>query len=307
MTKRMPLVLEIKGNSLDDGPGIRSVVFLKGCPLSCQWCHNPESRRPGVEISFDPAACIGCRACMDVCDTSALSMENHWFVDRSRCSLCFKCTRACPSGALARVGKEMTVDEIVKQVLRDLPFFKASDGGVTISGGEPTLSVDFLGQAATALKREGIHVLVETCGQFPFEPFRDRVYPFIDLIYYDIKLMDSEAHKRYCGISNRTILENFSRLYRLSLEGGVRVLPRTPLVPGITDSEENLEAIVRFYRKHHVKKTQLMAYHPLWQEKNARIGLASPTVFPEMDRWMTGERFRQCEKIFLDAGIGIER
>ena len=138
-----PLILDIKGNSLDDGPGIRSVIFFKGCPLACTWCHNPESKRFEAEISFDAKACIGCDACLSACPQDALSRDNPFFIDRRRCDLCFRCIDACHSGALSRVGQEMGIAEIVARVLDYKPFYDTSGGGVTLSGGEPTVYMDF--------------------------------------------------------------------------------------------------------------------------------------------------------------------
>ena len=160
---RTPLILDIKGNSLDDGPGIRSVIFFKGCPLSCVWCHNPESKKTGAEIAFDGGRCIDCGTCREVCPEKALSRENPFYIDRSRCPLCFDCVQACPSGALEQVGKEMSINEILEKIVPDKPFFEVSDGGVTLSGGEPTLFMDFAAKLLVALKQQKIHTLVETC------------------------------------------------------------------------------------------------------------------------------------------------
>ena len=301
------LILEIKGNSLDDGPGIRSVVFFKGCPLSCVWCHNPESKKACVEISFEPNNCIGCNTCIETCTKKALSRENLFFIDRTLCDLCFECVANCPSNALERVGRGMKVSEIVETVVKDKPFFDTSKGGVTFSGGEPALDIEFLAKAAKALKEKGVHVLIETCGQFNYEKFNELVYPHVDLIYFDIKIMDRENHKKYCGFPNTTILENFKKLYRKHLNGGVKVLPRTPLIPGITDTRQNLLAIVSLYREEKVKKTQLLPYHPLWQDKNLKIGIKQVSAKDSnMDEWMENERVKECEAIFRQAGIFTE-
>lgn len=302
--KSSPLILELKGNSLDDGPGIRTVVFLKGCPLDCVWCHNPESKKNGVEISFESKVCVGCNTCLDTCTRQALSRENPLFIDRSLCTLCFDCVDNCPASALERIGQPMEISRLVEQVVKDKPFFDTSKGGVTFSGGEPTLHMEYLGRAAKALKEKGIHVLIETCGQFNYQAFLDRVYPHVDLIYFDIKIMNSHSHKKYCGTPNKTILENFKKLHEKYLAGGVEVMPRTPLIPEITDTKENLEAIVAFYRQEKVQKTQLMAYHPLWQEKNKKIGITSVSVKEaNMADWMSHERLTLCENFFIDQGI----
>ncbi len=301
------LILELKGNSLDDGPGIRTVVFFKGCPLSCIWCHNPESKKSGVEISFEPNECVGCNSCIETCTQKALSEKNPFFVDRSLCNLCFECVGNCPSGAIERVGKDMSVNDIVEQVMKDKPFFDTSKGGVTFSGGEPTLNMESLADAAKSLKEKGVHVLIETCGQFNYDQFIERIYPFVDLIYFDIKIINSNNHKKYCGLPNKTILENFKKLHKKYLDGGTEIQPRTPLIPGITDTKENLGDIISFYQEANVTKTHLMAYHPLWQDKNLKIGIKSPTHENNLGEWMANERVKECEKIFVDAGIFLEK
>ncbi|WDP90351.1 MAG: glycyl-radical enzyme activating protein [Desulfobacter sp.] len=298
-----PLILDIKGNSLDDGPGIRSVVFFKGCPLSCAWCHNPESKIAGPQISFDPERCVGCGTCMKVCGENALASDNPFFVDREKCTLCFDCAGACPARALERVGRPMTVDQVVSQAVRDKVFFEVSGGGVTFSGGEPALFPEFLGRAAEALKERGIHVLVETCGLFDMDQFEARVYPHLDLIYFDIKLMAPEAHRQYCGRSNRLILENFQILYRRYLNGGVPVVPRTPLIPGITDTRENLSAILDFYRSQKVRAARLLPYHPLWREKHTKLGIEPGEGETLPDRWMGREEMAEWEAAFARQGI----
>ena len=223
---KVPLILEIKGNSLDDGPGIRSVIFFKGCPLSCVWCHKPESKNPGPEISFDQNACIRCNTCMDVCRPKAISRHNRFFIDRSICDGCLKCVDACPSNALEQVGKILGIEEILNRILVYKPFFEASGGGVTVSGGEPTLNMDFLATLLAALKAEKIHTLIETCGQFNLKGFKQSVYPYADIIYFDLKLADAGDHYQFCGIGNRVILDNFTALQTLYLQGSAMVLPR---------------------------------------------------------------------------------
>ena len=301
-----PLILDIKGNSLDDGPGIRSVVFFKGCPLSCLWCHNPESKKREVEISYDPKDCVQCRTCLETCPENALSTENPFYIDRDKCTLCMACVEACPSGALSRVGKAMEVREIVREVTKDKPFFKTSGGGVTLSGGEPTLCMDYLGELVQAFRDQEVHTLVETCGVFRLEEFLKKVYPYINTIYMDIKLMDRHAHQEYCEASNHVILKNFKALNKLHQEGGVEILPRTPLVPGITDTDQNIQAIVAFLLECGVKKTQVLPYHPLWQEKNFKIGIRDARGdAPAMQSFLKKDRLQACRDAFLAAGIQL--
>jgi pyruvate formate lyase activating enzyme len=301
---KSPLILEIKGNSLDDGPGIRSVVFYKGCPLSCVWCHNPESKKAVAEISFDAKNCIDCGACRDVCSKNALSKDNRYYIDRSKCDLCFLCADACPSGALDRVGKKMSVDDMMKKILPDKPFFETSGGGVTLSGGEPTLYTEFTSQFLQSLKQNNIHTLLETCGYFDLNKFMDKLYPYLDTIYFDIKIIDSAAHKKYCGVSNEKILDNFRGLYAAAKNDGKILLPRTPLIPDITDTEKNIRDIAEFLKSLKIKEAALLAYNPLWHEKSDKIGVDDPyknskamTTFRET---AVNER---CMTILKKAGI----
>ncbi|MGB5750361.1 MAG: glycyl-radical enzyme activating protein [Desulfobacterales bacterium] len=303
-----PLILEIKRNSLDDGPGIRSVVFFKGCPLSCRWCHNPESKSPDLEIAFDGAECIGCNTCLETCQEAALSRDNPFYIDRSKCSLCFACVDTCPSGALSQVGQSMTIDSILQATLKDRPFFKNSGGGVTLSGGEPTMFENFTSGLLKAFKKAGVHTLMETCGLFDLTAFDEMLYPFIDMIYYDLKLIDAKKHTHFCGAPNDRILANFRHLQKKFLEGFVEVIPRTPLIPGITDTEQNLAGIAKFLGQCQVTTIQLLAYHPLWQMKNQKIGrqdwLGSNQ---DMKRFMSPEKLNACRDLFEAEGIRVQQ
>ena len=301
---KAPLILEIKGNSLDDGPGIRSVVFYKGCPLSCVWCHNPESKKSAAEISFDAKGCIDCGACRDMCPEKALSRDNRFYINRDKCTLCFLCADACPSGALDRVGKAMSVDDILKKILPDKPFYETSGGGVTLSGGEPTLYMEFTSQLLKALKQQNIHTLLETCGYFNLDKFMDMIYPYIDTIYFDIKIINSIAHKKYCGHPNEKILDNFKQISITAKKDGKIFLPRTPLIPDITDTEANIRGIAAFLKSLDIAEAALLAYNPLWHEKSDKVGVEDPyknskamTSFPE------NTILERCRDIFAEAGI----
>lgn len=304
--KSQPLILEIKGNSLDDGPGIRTVIFFKGCPLSCIWCHNPESKRSTVEISFAPKECIACDTCIDNCLNSALSRANPYFIDRTKCNLCFKCADNCPAGALSRVGYEMTDEEIVAKVLSDKPFYDSSGGGVTLSGGEPTLYMEFAAGLLKKFKAVGINTLVETCGYFNLVKFEEFMLPYTDIIYFDIKIFDPVEHRRFCGMNNDLILENFIRLKKLSLASGFQLLPRIPLIPGITDKESNILDIAQFLKSNGVTESRFLAYNPLWHEKNNKLGVKNSYSSKEsMTRWMPKEKIQQCEAVFREAQIKV--
>lgn len=299
-----PLILEIKGNSLDDGPGIRSVVFFKGCPLSCVWCHNPESKKPVPEICFDQDACIGCTTCMDICRKNALSFHHPFFVNRAICDCCFECVDACPSNALESLGKKMDIREIVNKILPYKPFFETSSGGVTLSGGEPTLNMEFTSQLLIALKAEGIHTIIETCGQFNLGGFKKLILPYLDCIYFDLKIADSMDHKRFCGIGNDLILKNFNALQTLCLERETLLFPRIPLIPGVTDTNKNIEAMGAFLNKLQVNKIELIPYHPVWREKNKKLGVINPWADENSSSgWVGADRIKTCRKILHKAGV----
>ena len=270
--ERDPLILEIKGNSLDDGPGIRTVVFFKGCPLDCSWCHNPESKKAGAEMSFDAAECVRCDACLQACTRGALSRDLAGFIDRDRCDMCLDCVEACPSGALAVVGRAMTVPEVELEVCKDLPFFRTSGGGATASGGEPTMFMGYLARLLRALKERVVNNIVETCGQFDLAEFEREVLPYVDAVYYDLKILDEDLHRRECGVSNARILENCAALLPTCERLGKEFLPRVPLIPGVTATAANLEGLAGFLTSIGASRVALLEYNPLWLEKSAKLG-----------------------------------
>lgn len=301
-----PLILEIKGNSLDDGPGIRSVVFFKGCPISCIWCHNPESKNPYSELSYDASKCINCGECQKVCTINAIAGYKTIDIDRKKCNLCFACVDVCPSKALTRVGFSMSVNEITERVLKDKEFYNVSGGGVTLSGGEPTMFPVFIGQLLSKLKENKIHTLLETCGQFKLSLIKKHILPFIDLIYYDLKLIDSDRHRKYCGVSNHNILGNFKSLYGLSQKMDFILIPRTPLIPDITDTEENLMGIAEFLSEIGVREAHLLPYNPLWYEKEEKLGIESEAGELKGKRWQCYEKIKKCKEIFENCKISIK-
>ena len=293
-----PLIFEIKGNSLDDGPGIRTVIFCKGCPLSCLWCHNPESKRREREISFDAGKCVACDACRQACPRAALDRDAPGRVDRARCDLCGRCVEVCPSGALALIGRQLSVEQIAREVERDIPFFRNSGGGVTLSGGEPTLFLEFSAALAAALREKGVHVLLETCGLFNYAAFSQRLYPHLDAIYFDLKLFDAALHRELCGVPNDTILDNFKQLFRRQQQGGIPVLPRIPLIPGLTAVEENLSAIAAFLREQGCLRVALLQNNPLWFDKSRMIGSEPRVPDSGMRGWIDRERMSAIRKLF---------
>lgn len=299
ISMKQPLIMEIKANCLDDGPGIRTVVFFKGCPLSCVWCHNPESKKTDAELSYDPKVCVDCNSCLEACPNGAISRDTPFFIDRQLCKLCFNCVEACPSGALSRIGSLMNVEEIAQVVLKDKPFYDVSGGGVTLSGGEATLFMEFAAKLLKTLKAQSIHTLIETCGFFDGSKFEQLLLPYVDVIFYDLKIFDPADHQRFCGVANQRILANFIRLNSLSQSKGFEIIPRVPLIPGITDTEDNIRSIASFLKLHQIKKYELLAYNPLWQDKALKIGTDAAGAKNEaLHSWMPVEKQQKCEQIF---------
>lgn len=267
MALMSPLVFDIKRFSLDDGPGIRTTVFLKGCPLSCDWCHNPESIRAEAEMAFHRERCIGCGECVPACPQASIR-GGDWRVDDARCTACGRCAQACPTNALEKIGEPYAPDRLVDALLRDRHFFAASGGGVSFSGGEPTLHGDYLAEVLVQLKRHGIDTLIETCGVFDWRGFRERLLPHIDHVYFDVKLADPALHRRHTGAGNRRILSNLAALLK---EAPDKMVPRVPLVPGVTDTDENLKAIGRLIRELGGNGYVALPFNPAAAEKRARL------------------------------------
>jgi pyruvate formate lyase activating enzyme len=268
----LPLIFDIRHGSMDDGPGIRTTVFFKGCPLSCIWCHNPESMRLEAEIIWDFLVCAGCNACSMVCPTGALEVSQEVTFHREICTACGACAVECPSNARRPVGKQYPVEELVRILLLDKGFYR-STGGVTFSGGEPTLHVEYLSMVLQALKKENISTALQTCGAFDIEIFRRHLLPYLDLVYFDLKLCDSASHMTYTGFGNEQLLTNFSALSR---EIGEKLVPRVPLVPGITATELNLTGIASFLRELGITSCQLLPFNPEGIEKRRLVGHPVP-------------------------------
>jgi pyruvate formate lyase activating enzyme len=291
------LVVEVKRNSLDDGPGIRSVVFFKGCPLRCVWCQNPEALRPAPELQVLAGRCVGCGGCVAACPGRvAVSGE-----PAARCTACGRCVEPCRAGARRLVGTAYDIDDLAALLLRDEPFYRASGGGVTLSGGEPTMASAVAGLLAARLVERGVHVLLETCGCFAWEPFARDLLPHVSTIYFDLKIADTARHHEHTGRDNELILRNLRRL--AGPEIAPRLLPRVPLVPGITDGEESLAAIAGLLLELRLPRVALLPYNPLWLPKRRALGLDLPYSH---DGWMTTEQVERCRDVFRRAGLEVK-
>jgi pyruvate formate lyase activating enzyme len=263
------LIFNLQQFSTEDGPGIRTTVFLKGCPLHCPWCHNPEGLRPEPDLVWYEVRCIGAKDCLDLCPEKALHLwPGGMQIDRDRCTLCGICQEACPASAIEIVGRNMTSDELIGELKKDEIFYQTSGGGITFSGGEPMLQADFLGQILPRCKQAGFHTALDTSGAIPWEGYK-RVLPWVDLVLFDLKLMDSERHQSITGVSNQTILNNARRI----AAGGKPLWIRTPVIPGYTDGLKNIRSIGTFIREAlpTVERWELLAYTNLGKPKYHRL------------------------------------
>jgi len=294
METRRPLIVDVRRGSLEDGPGIRTVVFFKGCPLRCVFCHNPEAQEAAPEIAFAEEQCLisgagilacqpvlECGACAKACPLAAIDLESPTRIDRGRCDRCGRCAEACPGRALRLIGTYWPVETLAELLLRDAPFYRHSGGGVTLSGGESTMFPDYAQALCRTLKARGIHTALETSGCFEYETFAARILPYLDLILFDLKIVEPQASIRHLGRSSEQIVDN---LRRLLAEAPVKVRPRIPLVPGITDSRENLTAIVDCLRQLGARNVSLLPYNPLGLPMYTRLGKPTPDLPPRFTR-----------------------
>ena len=265
------IVDEIERYAINDGHGIRSIVFLKGCPLRCLWCSNPESQAMGSQVMYWKTRCIGCRACVKACPEGAITWDDETghHIDREKCTGCGVCIDACNSEALTLAGKKMSVEEVVSAVKRDRPFYDQSGGGVTFSGGECMCQVPFMKAVCKRLKEEGITTCIETAG-FVSKDLYEEMLPYLDDILFDLKAMDDGVHKKNTGVSNRLILENLSWL----LTQDVPVKVRIPVIPGVNNSEENMRAVAAFLKEQaKMPDIGLLPYHRLGVSKYEKLDM----------------------------------
>jgi pyruvate formate lyase activating enzyme len=299
------LILSTQRLSTEDGPGIRTTVFFKGCPLRCTWCQNPESISPRVQTQWFQVRCLGCLTCIDACPNGCLSMSNNVLViDRESCQACGKCTEACPSGALEIIGKRVNVDELLAELLKDRVFYEKSGGGVTLSGGEPTYQPDYVESLLRALKEQGISTAIDTCGLTSTQTL-DHLLPYSDLVLFDVKLFNPTSHQGLTGVNNKKILENLSyiRDYRQTQTRPFDIWVRTPLIPGATASAENLNAIGRYLGETingSISRWELCAFNNLCRDQYKRLG---KEWFFARTPLMTPDELARCKQTAMTSGI----
>ena len=296
----MKNITNIQKFSIHDGDGIRTTVFFKGCPLKCEWCHNPETQRFEKEMQVDREKCTGCGTCASVCPNGAVRMtEDHrpsW--DPKACTFCGKCENFCPAGVREIVGREYTVKELTKELMKDQMFYEESGGGVTFSGGEVmSMDMDFILAMAKELKRQDVTLTIDTCGYVPYERF-EKILPYVNTFLYDVKVMDPELHKKYMGTDNKLILEN---LVRLS-QDGARIYIRIPTIKEVNGNEENMKETIAFLKEHdiHPAGVNLLPYHDTGSGKYAKLGMEyKGTDLHAPDK----EEMEALAALFVNAGF----
>lgn len=260
-------IFNIQRFSLHDGPGIRTIIFLKGCPLRCKWCCNPESQNPKKQLLFEKDNCIQCHKCVEVCPTGAVKFEEEIKINYSKCTGCEKCTEVCYADALQMMGREMTVKEIYDDIKKDEVYFRHSKGGVTLSGGEALYQSDFALELLKAVKNGGWNTSIETTA-FVSKDILNKILPYVDLVLLDLKVVNSSVHEAYTGQNNAVILENARYMANM----GQNLIIRMPIVPGVNDTKENIHKTILFMQEIGVHEIHLLPYHRLGVNKYEYLG-----------------------------------
>ena len=303
MSDLTALVFNIQGFSIQDGPGVRTTVFMKGCPLSCQWCANPESQVFRSDVIHVPSSCVHCYRCVSFCTKGAVKLpeklgDNPIF-DHDVCVTCEDqdmCEHSCYEAAIERVGKPMTVDEVMDVILHDEPFF-SNGGGITVSGGEPLMHPEFLEELFSECQDNYIHTAIETCGYVAWDKF-EPVLRYTDLALYDVKHMDPVAHKELTGVSNELILDN---LRKIMDETNTEVIIRIPVIPGANDTDENMDATARYAKEIGAREIHILPYHRMGMGKYTGLGREYP--LGEEVESPSDERMEVIRDIFRSYGL----
>jgi len=265
-------IFNIQRFSINDGPGIRTVIFLKGCTLSCLWCFNPESQDKSPQIFFNNEKCIECNRCLDICPIKAISISNgERNIDRSKCDKCGKCVEVCNSKALSIVGEEKTADEVIDEIIKDKPFYDKSDGGVTLSGGEVLHQPKFSKAVLKKCKKNGINTAIETCGYIKQWKLFEELLGYTDLVLYDLKQMDNSLHKKFTGVGNKIILDNACKISSKKIPMVIRI----PIIPGYNDSRKNITETCLFVKNYlkNVKEIDILPFIQIGRKKYSNLGM----------------------------------
>lgn len=293
-----PSIFNIQKYSIHDGDGIRTTIFFKGCPLFCQWCHNPESQRHSRELILYYERCTACGSCIKHCPSDANSIQDgRLVVDRDKCTSCGVCTDYCVNNAREMVGRSYTVRELVKEAEKDRMFYEESGGGITLSGGEVMVqNMDYIEELCRLLHKKGYSINIDTCGYAPYENFK-RILPYADTFLYDIKLMDSEAHKKYIGTDNQLILDNLIQLN----QDGACINIRIPVIEGVNATEEFFTQVIDFLTTNHIrtKQVNLLPYHNTGKGKYEHLDRA---YHDEEMKVPAKERMELFKDMFLKHG-----
>jgi len=270
----MGLISLIQRFSVQDGPGMRTTVFMKGCSLSCWWCQNPESINPAPELMVNDSKCQMCGKCADSCSVDAIYIypEEGRKIDRTKCNRCFECVDVCPTGALKKVGEYMSVAEVMKEIEKDEIFYQKSKGGITISGGEPLFQAAFVTSILSSCKQRGFHTALDTSGHGPWHAL-ENLFKYVDLILYDIKHMDPILHEKATGQTNELILSNLRKI-----PPDKRIWLRIPIIPGFNDDKENINKIEEIAREVSVEKISILPFHKLAEGKYQQLGHKFPAA-----------------------------
>lgn len=291
--------VNIQKFSVHDGPGIRTTVFLKGCPLECWWCHNPESQNLNPEILYFEERCTKCGKCIKRCEGKALEFkDNYLTINKSTCNLCGKCADFCPNNAREYVGRNFTVKELMKEIIKDEAFYEESNGGVTFSGGEPLIHADFLRKVLEGCKIRGIHTAVDTCGHAAWESY-EKILSKVDLFLYDLKIMNNEKHKKYVGVENKLILENLKRLSARNCN----IFVRMPIIAGINDDDAHITEAICYLSNLNIIQVNLLPYHKMGMDKYKRLNMEYKLLGIEKP---SEDKMTEIAEKFIKAGMKVK-
>ncbi len=292
------IVFDLQRFSIHDGPGIRTVIFFKGCPLRCRWCQNPEGLDPEPEMSFSKEKCLGCRECWETCPVEAIMFEGMKRIDRRLCDRCGRCVEVCYAEALQIIGKSYTPANLLEEALDDMPFFLSSGGGITLSGGEPAYQAEFLASFLPLCRDRGVHIALETCGYVARAKLQ-ALLPLVDLVLFDIKAINSALHRNLTGKGNEIILDNLKMILK---EDALKLRVRVPLIPSLTTTDENVRDIIRFLEESKIVEVTLLPYHRMGESKLEKV---DSRLKPLGLTGMSAGDLANISALFQNAGIDV--